>query len=80
MELVRGGEYPGWVYRVGTRRGIPGGYYPAHYIGIARAQLMPRTAVSAPARHSRPLLGLPHTWLPALSMALPGSNKGEIRS
>ena len=40
------------LYRVLTQHG---------YIGIARAQLMPQARVSAPARHSRPLLGPPHT-------------------
>ena len=53
--------YPGWVYM--------GGYWgrgtTQRFNGIARAQPMPYPGVTVSPRHSRPLLGPPHTSAPA---------------
>ena len=63
---------PGGVYREG--------YYPAGILVLPGPNRYLRQALSASARHYRPLLGPSHTWLLALSMALQDPNMGEIPS
>ena len=75
---VPGGCYTGYYTGLGTLP-QPSRILPSCYIGIARAQPVPETALSASAGHSRPLLGPPHTRLLALSMALQDPIKGEIQ-
>ena len=67
----------GWVRWVGIPGGCWEGYYPC--IGIARAQPVPVQGPTVSPRHSRPFLGLPHTWAPAPVGTSTQANRGEIQ-
>ena len=68
---VPGVGYTGWVYRVGTGRGIPVLPGPNPCLN---------QRFCAHPRHSRPLQGPPHTWGSPHSNTRPGAKYGEIPS